>query len=182
MRRLAREALRTLGVAERWLTSEALAEHTAHADERIETDLVFAGLIGMFDPPRPEAKDAVARAKRAGIRPLMITGDHPTTAARDCARTPPRLAGEGVVTPRMWRGTVFVGVVMAVGTLFALDARVARARGLGAVPPACIRGYGARSVGLAVLCVCGEFGVLATRSDQTIRSRELPALLLGSPA
>jgi len=78
---LAGEALRTLGVAGRWLTSEALVEHTARPDEGVETDLVFAGLIGMIDPPRPEAKDAVARAKRAGIRPLMITGDHPTTAA-----------------------------------------------------------------------------------------------------
>ena len=42
---------------------------------------MFAGLIGMIDPPRAEAKDAVARAKGAGIRPLMITGDHPRTAA-----------------------------------------------------------------------------------------------------
>ena len=78
---LARQALRTLGVAGRWLTSEAFAEHQAHPDERLEQDLVFAGLIGMIDPPRPEAKEAVARARRAGIRPLMITGDHPGTAA-----------------------------------------------------------------------------------------------------
>jgi Ca2+-transporting ATPase len=42
---------------------------------------VFAGLIGMIDPPRAEAKEAVARARGAGIRPLMITGDHPRTAA-----------------------------------------------------------------------------------------------------
>jgi P-type Ca2+ transporter type 2C len=78
---LAGQALRTLGVAGRWLTTEAFAEHQTHPDERLEHDLVFAGLIGMIDPPRPEAKDAVARARRAGIRPLMITGDHPRTAA-----------------------------------------------------------------------------------------------------
>jgi Ca2+-transporting ATPase len=78
---LAGEALRTLGVAGRWLEAEALAEHTAHPDDRVEQSLVFAGLIGMIDPPRPEARDAVVRAKRAGIRLLMITGDHPRTAA-----------------------------------------------------------------------------------------------------
>jgi Ca2+-transporting ATPase len=78
---LAGQALRTLGVARRWLTKDALEEHAARPDERLEQELVFAGLIGMIDPPRAEAKDAVARAKRAGIRPLMITGDHPRTAA-----------------------------------------------------------------------------------------------------
>jgi Ca2+-transporting ATPase len=78
---LAGEALRTLGVAGRWLEEDALAEHAARPDERVEQGLVFAGLIGMIDPPRPEAKDAVARAKNAGIRPIMITGDHPRTAA-----------------------------------------------------------------------------------------------------
>jgi Ca2+-transporting ATPase len=78
---LADRALRTLGVAGRWLTSEGLAEHTPHPDERLEHGLVFLGLIGIIDPPRPEAKEAVARAKRAGIRPLMITGDHPRTAS-----------------------------------------------------------------------------------------------------
>jgi len=78
---LAGQALRTLGVAGRWLTSEAVAEQAARPDERLEQNMVFAGLIGMIDPPRPEAKAAVARARRAGIRPLMITGDHPRTAA-----------------------------------------------------------------------------------------------------
>src|SRR5262249_3595559 len=75
------QALRTLGVAARWLTGDALADHVANPDERVEQDLVFAGLIGIIDPPRPEAKEAVARARGAGIRPLMITGDHPRTAA-----------------------------------------------------------------------------------------------------
>jgi Ca2+-transporting ATPase len=78
---LAGQALRTLGVAGRWLTPDALAEHAGHPDDRLEQDLVFAGLIGIIDPPRPEAKEAVARAKAAGIRPIMITGDHPRTAA-----------------------------------------------------------------------------------------------------
>jgi Ca2+-transporting ATPase len=78
---LAGEALRTLGVAGRWLTSTTLAEQSTQPDERLEHELVFAGLIGIIDPPRPEAKAAVARARRAGIRPVMITGDHPRTAA-----------------------------------------------------------------------------------------------------
>jgi Ca2+-transporting ATPase len=75
---LAGEALRTLGVAFRSLPADAL--EVDEVDERVEQDLVFAGLIGMIDPPRAEAKDAVARAKSAGIRPIMITGDHPVTA------------------------------------------------------------------------------------------------------
>ena len=76
---LAGEALRTLGVAFRSLPAGAF--EADEVDERVEQDLVFAGLIGMIDPPREEAKQAVARAKAAGIRPMMITGDHPKTAA-----------------------------------------------------------------------------------------------------
>jgi P-type Ca2+ transporter type 2C len=78
---LAGDALRTLGVAGRWLDEDVLADYASRPDQRVEQSLVFAGLIGMIDPPRLEAKDAVARAKRAGIRPIMITGDHPRTAA-----------------------------------------------------------------------------------------------------
>jgi Ca2+-transporting ATPase len=78
---LASQALRTLGVASRRLSGDALAAHANRPDERAEQDLVFAGLIGMIDPPRTEAREAVARARRAGIRPLIITGDHPRTAA-----------------------------------------------------------------------------------------------------
>ncbi len=78
---LAGEALRTLGVGGRWLPSQIVAEHAATPGPHVEQNLVFVGLIGMIDPPRPEAREAVARAKRAGIRPIMITGDHPRTAA-----------------------------------------------------------------------------------------------------
>jgi Ca2+-transporting ATPase len=76
---LAGEALRTLGVAFRSLPKDA--NGGGGFDEAVEHDLVFLGLIGMIDPPRAEAREAVARAKRAGIRPIMITGDHPKTAA-----------------------------------------------------------------------------------------------------
>ena len=76
---MAGEALRTLGVAFRSLPKDAFARD--EVDERIEQDLVFAGLIGMIDPARDEAKAAVGQAKAAGIRPIMITGDHPKTAA-----------------------------------------------------------------------------------------------------
>jgi Ca2+-transporting ATPase len=77
---LAGEALRTLGVALRWLPDGVLAAERP-VDAGVERELVFAGLIGMMDPPRAEAKDAVARARAAGIRPMMITGDHPETAS-----------------------------------------------------------------------------------------------------
>ena len=76
---LAGRALRTLGVAYRSSIDGTLTP--ANLDAGVERDLVFAGLIGMIDPPRDEARDAVARAKGAGIRPVVITGDHPKTAA-----------------------------------------------------------------------------------------------------
>src|SRR5690606_15467563 len=75
---LAADALRTLGVAFRSLPL-GTARNDAF-DDSVEQDLVFLGLIGMMDPPREEAKIAVAKARAAGIRPIMITGDHPKTA------------------------------------------------------------------------------------------------------
>jgi len=50
------------------------------SEEALECDLTFMGMVGMIDPPRPESKDAVARAKEAGIKTVMITGDHIETA------------------------------------------------------------------------------------------------------
>lgn len=72
---LASAALRTIGVACRML-----ADGDAPQDGRLERNLIFVGLIGMIDPPRDEAREAVACARAAGIRPVMITGDHPRTA------------------------------------------------------------------------------------------------------
>ncbi len=74
-------ALRTLAVAYRPLTPA----EGGHATEALENDLVFVGTVGIIDPPRPEVAVAIAEAKRAGIRIIMITGDHPRTAARIAA-------------------------------------------------------------------------------------------------
>ncbi|MFO7325816.1 MAG: cation-translocating P-type ATPase [Pseudomonadota bacterium] len=76
---LACKGLRTLGLALRLLPRDAI-QHDPAVDGHLEEDLVFLGLVGMIDPPRAEAAEAVARARQAGIRPLMITGDHPVTA------------------------------------------------------------------------------------------------------
>ena len=92
---LAGEALRTLGVAFRSLPKDAPRSTTF--DDGVERDLVFVGLIGMIDPPREEAKAAVSRAKGAGIRSIMITGDHPRTAAVIAAELG-IAAGGGAVT------------------------------------------------------------------------------------
>jgi Ca2+-transporting ATPase len=70
--------LRTLAIAYRSVPAGTL--EIEEVDERVEQHLIFAGLIGMIDPPRAEARDTVARAESAGIRPIMITGDHPVTA------------------------------------------------------------------------------------------------------
>lgn len=75
---LALEALRVLGFAYKPLTEAE--SNVAATSDNFENDLIFAGMIGMIDPQRPEVKDAVAEAKSAGIRPLMITGDHKDTA------------------------------------------------------------------------------------------------------
>jgi len=74
---MAKQALRVLGSAYRDLESTSAANLAADA---VEHDLVFVGLSGMYDPPRPEAKIAVAKCLAAGIRVVMITGDHPDTA------------------------------------------------------------------------------------------------------
>ncbi|MDP1968957.1 MAG: cation-translocating P-type ATPase, partial [Burkholderiaceae bacterium] len=75
---LSDEALRTLAVAYRPLDPG----EDSQAAEMLERDLIYVGTVGIIDPPREEAASAITEAHRAGIRVIMITGDHPRTAAR----------------------------------------------------------------------------------------------------
>jgi Ca2+-transporting ATPase len=91
---LGRAALRTLGVAYRRLARDAVGGELA---EDVEERLVWLGVVGMIDPPRPEAKVSVAEARRAGVRPILITGDHPITAAAIAAELGICREGEGAI-------------------------------------------------------------------------------------
>ena len=71
------DALRVLAIA--WKEIDAVPQHPT--SEELECGLTLMGLVGMIDPPRPEAKKAVDVCRRAGIKPVMITGDHVVTAA-----------------------------------------------------------------------------------------------------
>lgn len=74
---MSRQALRVLAVACK-VIDEVPEEVTS---ETLEHDLTLIGLVGMIDPPREEAKQAVAVCRQAGIKPIMITGDHVLTAS-----------------------------------------------------------------------------------------------------
>ncbi|MDN5277808.1 MAG: P-type Ca2+ transporter type [Clostridiales bacterium] len=73
---MASRALRVLGMAYKDLDDLNYADK----EKELENGLIFVGLVGMIDPPRPEAKEAIKICQRAGIKPIMITGDHKITA------------------------------------------------------------------------------------------------------
>ncbi len=91
--RLASDGMRVLGVGFRLL--DGLPDDRTH--QNIEKDLTFVGLVGILDPPRREARGAVATCIAAGIRPVMITGDHPLTAGH-IARELGIASGDRVLT------------------------------------------------------------------------------------
>ena len=94
---LAKQALRVLMMA--YKTSN---EIPTLESEIVESDLIFSGLVGMIDPERPEAAEAVRVAKEAGIRPIMITGDHQDTAEAIAKRL-------GIIDPNDTEDHVFTG-------------------------------------------------------------------------
>jgi Ca2+-transporting ATPase len=73
--KLALNGMRVLALAVR-----QFCEQPTHVDQSIEQDVTLVGLVGMIDPPRPEVREAIQLCRTAGIRPIMITGDHPLTA------------------------------------------------------------------------------------------------------
>jgi Ca2+-transporting ATPase len=120
--RVAADGLRTLGLAVRvW---DELPDPLE--PDRVETDLVLIGMVGLLDPPRPEAAAAVAECRAAGIRPVMITGDHPRTAEA-IARRVGILRGDGE--------TVTTGAELAAMSPDELAARVEEMRVYARVAP-----------------------------------------------
>ena len=94
---LAKQALRVLMMAYKTTNDIPTLE-----SEVVESDLIFSGLVGMIDPERPEAAEAVLVAKEAGIRPIMITGDHQDTAEAIAKRL-------GIIDPNDTEDHVFTG-------------------------------------------------------------------------
>ena len=94
---LAKQALRVLMMAYKTRNDIPTLE-----SEVVESDLIFSGLVGMIDPERPEAAEAVRVAKEAGIRPIMITGDHQDTAEAIAKRL-------GIIDPNDTEDHVFTG-------------------------------------------------------------------------
>lgn len=123
--RLAAQGLRVLAFASRMWPQLPDASDDA---ESIERELAFIGLIGLIDPPREEAAAAVRECIEAGIRPVMITGDHPATALAIARRL--GIATDGVAT------TVLTGAALSETSNAELKARVLDVRVYARVDPA----------------------------------------------
>ncbi len=120
---MAAEGLRVLAVAQRMWPSTPSPNQNV---ESVESELVFIGLVGMIDPPRPEAQGAVAECMSAGITPVMITGDHAVTAGVIARQLGMLTDGDGVLT----------GAQLAGMSDEALQKRIAEIRAYARVDPA----------------------------------------------
>ncbi len=109
---LAQRGLRVLGLA--FKRFEALPPATVAG---VEQNMVFVGMVGIIDPPRQEVKDAVQVCKMAGIRPVMITGDHPLTALAIAQEIGIATAGDRVLTGHDLAGMSEVDLENAVETV-----------------------------------------------------------------
>ena len=125
---MAADGLRVLAIACRyWPTLPASEQH-----EELESELVFLGFVGLIDPPRREAREAVSLCKAAGITPVMITGDHPATA-RAIARELGILVGHGGADGDI---RVMTGVELAKLDQLAFETEVEQVRVYARVDPA----------------------------------------------
>jgi len=92
--RMSREALRVLAVAYKIIDTVSAEPSPAELEDKLH----FIGLLGMIDPPRPEARDAVALCRKAGIKPVMITGDHIVTASAIASQLDILRDGDAAIT------------------------------------------------------------------------------------
>jgi P-type Ca2+ transporter type 2C len=93
--RMAEQGLRVIAFAKRYFPAAAATSTEPH---ELEREMTFIALVGLLDPPRAEANDAVAECRLAGITPIMITGDHPSTARQIGERLGFVTRGDTVVT------------------------------------------------------------------------------------
>jgi Ca2+-transporting ATPase len=174
--RLSAEGLRVLAVA---MARRPSLPHPLEP-QTVETGFTFLGLVGMLDPPRPEAAPAVALCKSAGIVPVMITGDHPATAAAIAGRL-------GILEPG---GEVVTGVELGRLDTEGLAARAGRIRVYARVAPeqklAIVRALQGRGhvvamtgdgVNDAPALKCADIGIAMGESGTDV-AREAAALVL----
>ena len=114
---MASKALRVLALAYR--TTDKVPNETELDSATQERDMIFVGLVGMIDPERPEVYQAVADAKSAGIRPVMITGDHSDTASAIASRL-------GILDPKRGDEQIITGAKLDEQTDDQFDQNVAK--------------------------------------------------------
>jgi P-type Ca2+ transporter type 2C len=115
---MAGSGLRVIAFAERSLGQSRAAQGRGHlVRDAIESNLAFVGLVGLADLPRPEAQEAITLARSAGIRPLLITGDHPLTAGMIAGQVGLSRPGTRVMAGPEIDGLTDAALCQAVGSI-----------------------------------------------------------------